>query len=154
LKPRLLFPSEEQLRERDAGAHDDEEAMTDIEEEHLPQPTPKTMKDLVTPAKKMTFTPATPPSSHRAACSASNKMSFLSTVEFASMDDEEPTASSSTPIPQKRSKPISPFDTWQRTKPGASATNPKKRSISPIPEETSVSKRTRTRTSTLAAEHD
>lgn len=127
--------------------------MTDIEEERIPQPTPKVPKELVTPAKKMSFTPATPPSSHRAVRSASNKMSFLSTVEFPAIDDDEPEPSSTTPIPQKRSNPISPFDTWQRTKPGVSMSSKgKKRTMSPVPEETSVSKRTRS--SALTADHD
>lgn len=155
LKPRLLFPSEEQLRERDADAHDDEEAMTDIEEERIPLPPPKAAQNLATPVKKASFTPATPPSSHRAVRSASKKMSFMSTVEYAAMIDDQHGPSSAMSIPQTRTKPISPFDTWQRTKPGVSdATKSKKRTISPLPEETSVSKRTRTRTGAFSAEHE
>ncbi|KAL1311232.1 hypothetical protein AAFC00_001422 [Neodothiora populina] len=56
VKPRLLWPSKEQLHEDEPShtAHDDdEEADTDIEQEHMPRPMPQADKDLVTPAKKM-----------------------------------------------------------------------------------------------------
>ncbi|GAB7352555.1 hypothetical protein MBLNU459_g2940t1 [Dothideomycetes sp. NU459] len=153
LKPRLLFPTEEQIHERLADPHDDEEAVTDIEEERLPRPTPKIARDLVTPAKTISFTPATPPSSHRAVRSASKKMHFLAGAESAQKEtgDDEPSAA--TPVPQKKAKPISPFDAWQRTKAGVGErSKSKKRNISPVPEDASISKRTRS--NDVSAEHD
>ncbi|OCL06199.1 hypothetical protein AOQ84DRAFT_255100, partial [Glonium stellatum] len=67
IKPRLLFPNEDQRRERELAADEvDEEAVTDIE---IPVPSPARKRrakpdEAVTPIKQ-SFHPATPPSTER-----------------------------------------------------------------------------------------
>lgn len=169
VKPRLLWPSEEQVAEkeaREAARNKDEEADTDIEEEHAPLAVPQLAKDLITPAKKVSAQAAqimTPPSSHRATRSASKKLSFLSNFDTIPELHEPATPASpaATPMPQQKApaKKYSPFESWQRTKPtvagvassSSSVKQGKRRAMSPLPEERTTRKRQRS--ITPGAEH-
>lgn len=121
IKPRLLFPTEEQRRARETQAEfADEEAVTDIEEHHLLD---SEMTDLagdtegevaITPVK-LTFIPASPPASGRTTRAATRKAAL----------DSSPLA----PEPVKLANPMamkvkkgSPFDAWRLTKAGAGGT--------------------------------
>ena len=118
IKPRLLFPTEEQRRAREAQAEiADEEAITDIEEHHLLD---SEMTDLagdteeevvVTPVKP-TFIPASPPTSGRTTRAASRKAAL----------DSSPLAPEPVELPSSVAQNVkkrSPFDMWRRTKVGA-----------------------------------
>ena len=152
LEPRLLWPSKEQLREketREAALDQDEEADTDIEQEHLPAPLPAARLNTITPAKKLGSQAAqvlTPPSSHRATRSAGKKPSFLSSLETMAETDEGEVAEagtlaspSATPLPMQKAKRVSPFETWKRTKSSFSGSSShatgKKRALSSQPDE-------------------
>lgn len=123
LKPRLLFPSEEQRQERET--HDEEEAVTDIElqdatDEHDEQDIEHDYA--TTPAKNLHFTPATPPTS-KAATGSTKRRSTRFLIDLADVAESPETehtsaspASTLTPVPKSRLKKVSPFDSWQRTK--------------------------------------
>lgn len=118
IKPRLLFPTEEQRRARETQAEmADEEAITDIEEHRLLD---SEMTDIagdteeevaVTPVKP-TFIPASPPASGRTTRAASRKAAL----------DSSPLAPEPIELPNsvvEKVKKRSPFDAWRRTKVGA-----------------------------------
>ncbi|KAK4982433.1 hypothetical protein LTR66_009267 [Elasticomyces elasticus] len=133
LEPRLLFPSEEQRRHREAthDTVDDEEAPTDIEdfEAHAtsllftsttPNKTtgqaeagaePET--ETITPARAH-LRPATPPSAVRATRSSAKR------AQLSPLSEPSPEAGG---LRVKRSKKSSPFDSWQRTKSVSGAAN-------------------------------
>lgn len=135
LKPRLLFPTPEQIavREKKAQVTDDEEVMTDLEDPFstVVSTPAKHMNDFaVTPAAPK-FAPVSPPTTARAA--RSKKMDLDDST--TSSDPITPTAratrsmrkmeidnsaSSSNPITpspsRSRRTKVSPFDGWQRTK--------------------------------------
>jgi len=67
IKPRLLFPSPQQVRAKEKKSQlseDDEEAITDIEEHGLS--TPAEDQDIVVTPKAPKFAPASPPTTIRA----------------------------------------------------------------------------------------
>lgn len=118
IKPRLLFPTEEQRRAREAQAEiADEEAITDIEEQQLLD---SEMTDLagdteeeaaVTPVKP-TFVPTSPPASGRTTRAASRKAAL----------DSSPVAPEPVELPDSTAEKVKkrgPFDMWRRTKVGA-----------------------------------
>ena len=113
IKPRLLFPSEPQCQERDAGADDvDEEAVTDIEMD-VAQPTLASNGDesLVSPPpthKKRTRTVKIPLDRTPAPIEEDEP-------EPMSLGTDESFASTSS-AGKGKGKAKSPFDTWQRTK--------------------------------------
>lgn len=118
IKPRLLFPNEDQIREREPPTEEeevDEEALTDIE---VPVPTPRKSKT-ATPSKP---TPsrfshlATPPSTKR------TKRVVDRAPDAAALDVvvEEPEEMPKSPVERKagKVKNRSPFDDWPRSKSG------------------------------------
>jgi len=154
VKPRLLWPSDEQRRERDEEAAA-EEALTDIELP-VPVPSPKKLsrssveapsspnvdeeKELVTPVKQR-FRHMTPPSTVRPTRSSVKKEAEINQRHATPEEDgpiEPPLF-----VPPTRGKKVSPFDMWRRTKTAERAT-PKgmKREASPMEREES-GKRTR-----------
>ncbi|KAK5202101.1 hypothetical protein LTR16_000377 [Cryomyces antarcticus] len=157
IKPRLLFPSEEQLSARngkDQVVDDDEEAETDIEcpelrpvtvasandggksQSNLPKTdsnihdSPReTMQKVVTTPTKRKFRIATPPTTTRT--TRSGTKSAVDSSPLAPEPVERPQ-------PQKRSgKKSSPFDAWQRIKAGGNrpVSQSKKREAEPMERE-------------------
>jgi len=119
IQPRLLFPSEEQRLEREAGPDDvDEEATTDIEMPNASSPAKQKGKahDVQTPTKGR-YRPATPPPTNRATRSMDKKASPAQPTPIYKDEPEPMSVSTSGSFPSKR-KPKSPFDSWQRTKTG------------------------------------
>lgn len=117
IEPRLLFPSEDQIREKEEAAAEaarlaEEEAMTDIEPHLTAIDEAANDTDAVTPIKQ-SFQPNTPPSTGRATRSAAKQ----------DADDVE----GSVPQHGTRRKKNSPFDSWQRTKATASSRSSGKR---------------------------
>lgn len=134
LKPRLLFPTPEQIAVREKKhITDDEEVMTDLEDPFSTTvSTPaKHMNDFaVTPAGPK-FAPVSPPTTARAA--RSNKMEIddsgvptdpvtptaRATRSMKKMEIDNSASSSNpitpSPVRSRRAK-VSPFDGWQRTK--------------------------------------
>ncbi|KAH9818170.1 hypothetical protein Tdes44962_MAKER05364, partial [Teratosphaeria destructans] len=115
IKPRLLFPSEEQLRERDPRADDvDEEATTDIEM-NSPGGSKAKMHDLRTPRKGHSKQ-ITPPATARSTRAMKTSPDVPDPINE---DEPEPmSVGSDAPVvaaPKTQAK--SPFDSWQRTKP-------------------------------------
>ncbi|KAI9704238.1 MAG: hypothetical protein M1836_007099 [Candelina mexicana] len=125
IKPRILWPTEEQLKAREPKPVEvDEEALTDIEgftpkspqeeaDQTLDAPEAKDSR-LVTPTKR-TFTPASPPTTGRTTRASKRKVAVDSSPLGSEPEDLTSRAS-------KKIKPNSPFDGWQRTKPGAATT--------------------------------
>jgi hypothetical protein len=111
IKPRLLFPSDAQRQEREAGADDvDEEAITDIEMD-VAQPT-NGDESLVSPPpthKKRTRTVKIPLDSTPAPIEEDE-------AEPMSLGSDESFASTLSAGRNGKRKAKSPFDTWQRTK--------------------------------------
>jgi len=116
IKPRLLFPTEKQRRER---ALADEEAVTDIEDpNNLAHDSDMTdiapnndteEEQLVTPVKQaFTETPATPPTTGHATRASTRKKA----LDSSPLEGPEPREAART-----RGK-ISPFDGWARVKTG------------------------------------
>ena len=114
VKPRLLFPTAQQQRERELA---DEEAITDIEASHDSDMTDIATEEteveepekVVTPIKP-SFTPATPPTTVHATRAATKKA-----VEASPLDKETVEAV------VKQSGQRSPFDGWARRKAGTAA---------------------------------
>lgn len=119
VKPRLLFPTAQQQRERQLA---DEEAVTDIEASYDSDMTDIATEEteneeqggaqVVTPVKT-SFHPATPPTTVHATRAATKKA-----VEASPLDDGVTEVN-------KKSGKRSPFDGWARRKvsaPGSSAT--------------------------------
>jgi hypothetical protein len=137
IKPRLLFPSEEQRRAREAAEEADEEAVTDID---VPQP------KAITPVKQH-FQPTTPPSTGRSKRGSAKKaVDVHEEVEaLAITPHHEDVDTSATSAVIKASKKISPFGGWARKKaaPSSSAVVSKKREGEPLAREGEAAKRTR-----------
>ena len=157
IEPRLLFPNEDQLRERErerghATASDevDEEALTDIE---LPAPSKTQPAKAATPRKpaasSLSSHLATPPSTKRTKrhidCTPGPAPSLGMVVE-------EPEDAPNSPASRKatKAKNRSPFDDWPRLKAGtssSSASRGKKRtaseSVEPVEPAATSNKRTR-----------
>lgn len=108
IKPRLLFPTDEQNKakqKRSETTEDEEEAITDIEE----PPTPMDIIDAhVTTPKPLKFAPATPPTTARTTRSKKIDMD----VALGS-DDEVPSPNH---VDSGNEAKLSPFDSWPRTK--------------------------------------
>ena len=146
IKPRLLFPSEEQQRERERGTDDvDEEAVTDIEMGNVEITANGTTEDLTTPVKdRFIHKPATPPSTTRATrmkkAPTSAPEESMTPIPEAE-DEPEPmsvgTDESFASNMGGRGKGRSPFDSWTRTKCG------RKRAGEAVEEGASAGKRTR-----------
>ncbi|KAL8673888.1 MAG: hypothetical protein Q9168_001708 [Polycauliona sp. 1 TL-2023] len=125
VKPRLLFPTEKQRRERELA---EEEALTEIEDDHPVGK--KNEKKPITPVKQsFTAGPATPPTTgHHATRSATKQQAAMHSdgySPFGSFSVPEVSAieglQSSSGERRLRKKTTSPFDAWQRTKAGSSA---------------------------------
>ena len=118
MKPRLLFPTAQQQRERQLA---DEEATTDIEASHDSDMTDVVTEEteveeqgarLVTPVKT-TFTPATPPTTGHATRAATKKAVEASPLVPEPVEE----------VVKKKGGKRSPFDGWARRKPGASSSS-------------------------------
>jgi hypothetical protein len=127
IKPRLLFPSEEQIRERDTlNTEDevDEEALTDIEA--------PAQKGAATPKKSIKSRSlryshlATPPSTRRPKRTADIAFNAAGLDSVAEEAEEVPAS----PVARKAAKVKnrSPFDDWPRSK--SSSSSSKKREAS------------------------
>ena len=119
IKPRLLFPSEDQLIEREQGLDDvDEEALTDIEMPNAPSPVKQKGKvhELQTPTKTR-FRLSTPPTTGHATRSVTKKATPAPGTPIYDSEAELMSVGTDETYPAKRSAK-SPFDTWQRTKHG------------------------------------
>ncbi|KAK3679281.1 hypothetical protein LTR78_000842 [Recurvomyces mirabilis] len=142
IKPRLLFPNEDEIRAREQSADEvDEEAMTDIEmsdsHDHV-QNRPVGQ----TPTRgRFGGKPATPPTTGRATRLSNMKGSPTIPTPILEEDEPEPMSVGTDDSfggsagPRKGRK--SPFDSWQRTKAGG-----RKRAGEPS-EEAVIGKRTR-----------
>lgn len=121
IKPRLLFPSEDQLHEREQGAEEhDSEAVTDVEMHNTSNPT---AKPKTTPTQALVQPPTSPPSTLRS--TRSKKRAFDSytdqptpIVEQGSEPMSVSPHDSFTSVGAGKRKMRSPFDTWQRAKAG------------------------------------
>jgi len=135
LKPRLLFPTPEQMavREKKPQVTDEEEVMTDLEDPFstVVSTPAKHMNDFaVTPAAPK-FAPVSPPTSARAV--RSHKMDIDDSAQGSDpitptaratrsmrkmdIDSSAPSSNPITPSPSRpRRAKVSPFDGWQRTK--------------------------------------
>lgn len=122
IKPRLLFPSEEQRLDRERGPDDvDEEAMTDIEmpvaQTPVKQKGKAKTKAKETPARNE-FKPISPPSTKRTT-RATDRSGAVE--QFTPIYADEPgpmsVGSETFPTPGRRGGK-SPFDSWPRTKGG------------------------------------
>ncbi len=124
IKPRLLWPTEEQRKAREPKIDEvDEEALTDIEgaqpvsangEADQSLGAPEAGDRRVTPTMR-SFTPASPPASGRATRASTRK----GAMDSSPLGPESEELTSRAP---KRVKNNSPFDGWQRIKPGAVTT--------------------------------
>lgn len=116
IKPRLLFPTAQQQRERELA---DEEATTDIEQhaddnEMTDIATDETeIEELVVTPVKTTFTPTSPPETGHATRSATKKAGMGSSPLSGEVDGG---------VQVKKGR-RSPFDGWARRKAGASASS-------------------------------
>ena len=140
----MLFPSEQQERERQVADDDDEEALTDIEDATNTVPE-QFSTGLQTPNKQIG-------SSSKAALghltpeSRSVKKKSTRRLDLKPIEEEwaETSSEAPSPVPVVRTQKTSPFDSWPRTKPAASAraSQDKKRAGEPHAEP-AVIKRTR-----------
>ncbi|KAL8963765.1 MAG: hypothetical protein Q9193_000012 [Seirophora villosa] len=110
VKPRLLFPTEKQRREREFAG---EEALTDIEDHKHDQ---QVQEKLVTPTKQSFNAPATPPTTGHATRSATKKAARNG--GSSPFGPSEATVKGITSAERRPRKKTSPFDGWQRTKTG------------------------------------
>lgn len=129
-KPRLLFPSEEELEQRELADEADEEAVTDIE---MPNATPikGAKNDLTTPAQNR-LKHLTPPPSDRIRKSVGKK---ASPARGTPIYEDEPQSESLEDTFSRQTG--NPFDAWPRTKAG------RKRAGDSTGESSGTSKRTR-----------
>lgn len=120
IKPRLLFPTAIQHKERSHAAVEEEEAVTDIEE-LPPLPNDSEMTDLapdteeealVTPVRGSFTAPTTPPTTGHATRAATRKAK----LEISPPEPIEGPGSFG-----RTAGRASPFDAWQRTKAKATA---------------------------------
>lgn len=151
VKPRLLFPSEDQLREREEAVTDlDEEAVTDIEMPNASSPVKQkaTAEEVATPIKDYGLRNqhlATPPPTKRTTRTTNKKTSPPTHPSPIYEDEPEPiSAGVGETFPAKggRRGGRSPFDAWQRTKAGSSKGS-HKREAAPMEEGARGGKRTR-----------
>lgn len=113
IKPRLLFPTKQQIHERTISTIDDEEAPTDIEDpQDHEMADPEDDKQVTTPVKTSIFSPTTPPTTGHATRAATKKAALDSPS-----DPPEPVEAVRY---ERRGKKVSPFDGWARTKAGTS----------------------------------
>ena len=119
IRPRLLFPSEEQVEEREVDVEvDDEEAVTDIDVDVEMVDTGREHEhDLRTPLKKkvVVFEATPPPTISTRATRSAKKTRFEESPPTPVAEDEIFQTST---LERKDSKGRSPFDAWQRTKNG------------------------------------
>ncbi len=117
IKPRLLFPSEEQKRAKEMA--EEEEALTEIEE---PAPNglevaAESTEDLATPGvtpieERFQPIPVTPPPTTRTTRSTVK----ISVTELTEQTLEVPEAEQTEVVAAPKPKKASPFDSWRRTK--------------------------------------
>lgn len=133
VKPRLLFPSAQQVKARETRSQyteDEEEAVTDIESDDHMLTTPiDQVKAIGATPKAPRYAPASPPTTVRATRS---RDVALSSPACPSSDDGYRVSAGS----------VSPFDSWARTKRGGPS-NSKKRPGSPTISRGQVTKKTR-----------
>ncbi|KAL9018271.1 MAG: hypothetical protein Q9185_004437 [Variospora sp. 1 TL-2023] len=110
VKPRLLFPTEKQRRERVLA---EEEALTDIEDHDHQQ---QAQEKPITPTKQSFNAPATPPTTGHATRSATRKAAVNGWN--SPFGPPEVIAKETTSAEWRPRKKTSPFDGWQRTKTG------------------------------------
>jgi hypothetical protein len=138
----LLFPSEEQIREREAEALDDEvdeEALTDIE-----VPGPAKQKKAATPVKPSALRfahLATPPSTKR----TQRVVNHPTDVVPLQMVVEEPEETPMSPVERKagKVKNRSPFDDWPRSKSSVARGSKKREAPEALEHAEGSNKRTR-----------
>lgn len=113
IKPRLLFPTKQQIQERTVSSIDDEEAPTDIEDlqDHV-MTDPEDEEQITTPVKASVFSPTTPPTTGHATRAATKKAAVESLSDLPEPVEAVPY--------ERRGKKVSPFDRWARTKAGTS----------------------------------
>lgn len=114
IKPRLLFPTKQQLHERSVPTIDDEEAPTDIEDPQDHEMTDlEDEKEIITPVKASVYSPTTPPATGHATRAATKK---------AALDSPSDPRGPVEAVPYERhGKKVSPFDGWARTKFGGTS---------------------------------
>ncbi|KAF2500702.1 hypothetical protein BU16DRAFT_479300 [Lophium mytilinum] len=125
IQPRLLFPNEEQRREREAAQLAEEEATTDIE---APVPIPSSTRkgkgranhEASTPVK-LHFSPETPPSTGRVRRTRQTDVVIEEPEEHMEIDAHSGEEVRTPVLPQQKGKgkKTSPFDSWQRVKSAA-----------------------------------
>ncbi|KAL8702051.1 MAG: hypothetical protein Q9224_000200 [Gallowayella concinna] len=111
VKPRLLFPTEKQRRERELA---EEEALTDIEDGHVGN---NKGEKLTTPIKQ-SFTITTPPATGHATRSAT-KQAALNGGSSPLGPPEVGLEGIASAFERRPRKKTSPFNAWQRTKAGS-----------------------------------
>jgi hypothetical protein len=119
LKPKLLFPTDEQLavREKKPQVVTDEEAVTDIEERSSDVSTPtKGMNDIVFTPTAPKFAPVSPPTTVRATRSSKKHNEVPSPDSSPGMTMGGDGAGDERPAKNRRGESLSPFAAWQRTK--------------------------------------
>lgn len=138
----MLFPSEEQLRERETDVLDDEvdeEALTDIE-----VPAPAKQNKAATPVKPSALRfahLATPPSTKR----TNRVVNHPSDAIPLSMVAEEPEEMPVSPVERKtvKAKNRSPFDDWPRSKSSSARVSRKREAPEALEHAEGSNKRTR-----------
>ena len=109
IKPRLLFPTKQQVHERTVSTVDDEEAPTDIEDRQDHEMTdPEDQQQVTTPVKASVFSPTTPPTTGHATRAATKKANFDSPPDPPELVEAIRHG--------RHGKKASPFDGWARTK--------------------------------------
>lgn len=144
LRPRLLFPSKEQERERQAVDVDEEEALTDIEVEDDAIAHPNLMGSQTPKKQSGTSFKAAP--GHLTPQSRSVKKKSTRHLELQPVEEEAETSLEAlSPVTVvKKTQKTSPFDSWPRTKPTASArASQNKKRVGESQEEPAGTKRTR-----------
>ena len=140
IKPRLLFPSEDQVAERlQAESNDvDEEATTDIEMGNALTPEKKAAPTVMKTPAKPRFQAATPPPSSRTTRSAAKQVPLAHETLIVEEDEfETMTGEPSASLSKRGSASKSVFASWQRTKTG------RKRALDDKHDDDVVGKRTR-----------
>ena len=138
----MLFPSEEQLRERESDVLDDEvdeEALTDIE-----VPTPAKQKKAATPVKPSALRfahLATPPSTKRTKRVVDHPTDVVPLQMVAEEAEEMPAS----PVERKaaKAKNRSPFDDWPRSKSSSARVSRKREAPEALEHAEGSNKRTR-----------
>lgn len=138
----MLFPSEEQLRERESDVLDDEvdeEALTDIE-----VPAPAKQKKAATPVKPSALRfahLATPPSTKRTQRVVDHPTDVVPLQMVAEEAEEMPAS----PVERKavKAKNRSPFDDWPRSKSSSARVSRKREAPEALEHAEGSNKRTR-----------